>query len=47
VLHMDSDISLSADPVIDFGLVPPDRGQLKVMVRDTHDETFGQSFDLQ
>jgi sulfur-oxidizing protein SoxY len=46
VMHLDSDISLSSDPVIDFGFVPPARGQLKVLVRDTKDATFGQSFDV-
>lgn len=46
VMHMDSDISLSSDPVIGFGFIPPGKGQLKVLVRDTKDETFGQSFDV-
>jgi sulfur-oxidizing protein SoxY len=46
VMHMDSDISLSSDPVISFGFVPPRKGQLKIQVRDTKDETFGQSFDV-
>jgi sulfur-oxidizing protein SoxY len=46
VMHMDSDISLSSDPVISFGFVPPRKGQLKVLVRDTKDATFGQSFDV-
>ena len=46
VMHMDSDISLSSDPVIGFGFVPPQKGQLKVLVRDTKEETFGQSFDV-
>lgn len=46
VMHMDSDISLSSDPVIGFGFVPPQKGQLKVLVRDTKDAEFGQSFDV-
>jgi len=46
VMHMDSDISLSSDPVIGFGFVPPREGQLKVLVRDTKDATFGQSLDV-
>jgi sulfur-oxidizing protein SoxY len=46
VMHLDSDISLSSDPVIDFGFVPPQKGQLKVLVRDTKNATFGQSFDV-
>jgi sulfur-oxidizing protein SoxY len=46
VMHMDSDISLSSDPVIGFDFIPPQKGQLKVLVRDTRDATFGQSFDV-
>jgi sulfur-oxidizing protein SoxY len=46
VMHLDSDISLSSDPVINFGFIPPQKGQLKVLVRDTKDATFGQSFDV-
>ncbi len=46
VLHLDSDISLSSDPVISFGFIAPGKGQLQVLVRDTKDETFGQSFDV-
>jgi sulfur-oxidizing protein SoxY len=46
VMHLDSDISLSADPVIGFGFTPPAKGQLKILVRDTKDESFGQSFDV-
>jgi sulfur-oxidizing protein SoxY len=46
VLHLDSDISLSSDPVIGFGFVPPRKGRLNVQVRDTKDERFGQSFEV-
>jgi sulfur-oxidizing protein SoxY len=46
VMHMDSDISLSSNPVIGFGFIPQQKGQLKVQVRDTKDATFGQSFDV-
>ncbi len=46
VLHLDSDISLSSDPVIDFGFVPLQKGLLQVLVRDTRDATFGQSFEV-
>lgn len=46
VMHVDSDISLSSDPVISFGFVPPGKGQIKVLVRDTKDASFGQSFDV-
>jgi len=46
VVHLDSDISLSADPVISFEFTPPDKGQMTVLVRDTKDQSFGQSFDV-
>lgn len=46
VMHLDSDISLSADPVISFDFTPPEKGQLKVLVRDTKDASFGQTFDV-
>lgn len=46
VMHLDSDISLSSNPVISFGFVPAQKGQLKILVRDTQDATFGQSFDV-
>jgi sulfur-oxidizing protein SoxY len=46
VLHLDSDISLSSDPVINFGFVPPQPGRLNVLVRDTQNATFGQSFEV-
>jgi sulfur-oxidizing protein SoxY len=46
VFHLDSDISLATDPVITFGFVPRDKGQLKVVVKDSKDEMFDQSFDV-
>lgn len=46
VLHVDSDISMSTDPVIDFGFVPPHKGVLKVVVRDTSDAVFSQSIGV-
>ena len=46
VMHLDSDISLSSDPVIDFGFVPLQKGQLEILVRDTNNATFGQHFDV-
>lgn len=46
VMHLDSDISLSSNPVISFGFVPPQKGQLQIQVRDTKDSTFGQTFDV-
>ncbi|HEY2686065.1 MAG TPA: quinoprotein dehydrogenase-associated SoxYZ-like carrier [Steroidobacteraceae bacterium] len=46
VLHVDSDISMSTDPVLDFGFVPPHKGVLKVVVRDTSEATFTQSIGV-
>jgi sulfur-oxidizing protein SoxY len=46
VLHLDSDISLSTDPVITFGFVPQEKGRLQVVVRDTSDASFSDSFDV-
>jgi sulfur-oxidizing protein SoxY len=46
VLHLDSDISLSTDPVITFGFVPQQKGRLQVVVRDTSDASFSDSFDV-
>lgn len=46
VVHLDSDISLSADPVLSFGFTPPDKGRMQVLVRDTKDASFAQGFDV-
>jgi sulfur-oxidizing protein SoxY len=46
IFHLDSDISMSTDPVITFGFVPQSKGQLKVVVRDSKDATFDHSFDV-
>lgn len=46
IFHLDSDISMSTDPVITFGFVPQAKGQLKVVVRDSKDATFDRSFDV-
>jgi sulfur-oxidizing protein SoxY len=46
IFHLDSDISMSTDPVITFGFVPQAKGQLKVVVRDSKDATFDHSFDV-
>jgi sulfur-oxidizing protein SoxY len=46
VLHVDSDISLSTDPVITFGFVPRAKGELKVAVRDSKNESFEHSFTV-
>jgi sulfur-oxidizing protein SoxY len=46
IFHLDSDISLSTDPVITFGFVPQAKGQMKIVVRDSKDTTFDHSFDV-
>ncbi len=46
VFHLDSDISLSTDPVITFGFVPRDKGQMKVVARDSNNTVFDHSFDV-
>lgn len=46
IFHLDSDISLSTDPVITFGFVPLAKGQMKIIVRDSKDATFDHSFDV-
>jgi sulfur-oxidizing protein SoxY len=46
IFHLDSDISMSTDPVITFGFVPQAKGQLKIVVRDSKDVTFDHSFDV-
>jgi sulfur-oxidizing protein SoxY len=46
IFHLDSDISMSTDPVITFGFVPQAKGQMKIVVRDSKDATFDHSFDV-
>ena len=46
VLKMDSDISMSTDPVITFGFVPAGKGQLEVVMQDSEDARFQQRFDV-
>jgi sulfur-oxidizing protein SoxY len=46
IFHLDSDISMSTDPVITFGFVPQAKGQLKVVVRDSKDTTFDHTFEV-
>jgi sulfur-oxidizing protein SoxY len=46
VFHLDSDISLSTDPVITFGFVPDKKGTMKLVVRDSKDVSFNHSFDV-
>ncbi len=46
VFHLDSDISLSTDPVITFGFLPQQRGQMKIVAHDSSNATFDHSFDV-
>jgi sulfur-oxidizing protein SoxY len=46
VFHLDSDISLSTDPVITFGFVPDKKGTMQLVVRDSKDGSFNRSFDV-
>lgn len=46
VFHLDSDISLSTDPVITFGFVPQAKGKMNVVVRDSSNATFDHAFDI-
>jgi sulfur-oxidizing protein SoxY len=46
VFHLDSDISLSTDPVITFGFVPDKKGTMKLVVRDSNNASFNHSFDV-
>lgn len=46
VFHLDSDISLSTDPVITFGFVPDKKGTMKLVVRDSDNAMFNHSFDV-
>jgi sulfur-oxidizing protein SoxY len=46
VFRLDSDISMSTDPVVTFGFVPKAKGQLKVRVVDSEDKSFDGSFEV-
>jgi sulfur-oxidizing protein SoxY len=46
VFHLDSDISLSTDPVITFGFVPDKKGTMNLLVRDSNNALFNHSFDV-
>jgi sulfur-oxidizing protein SoxY len=46
VFHMEADISLSTDPVITFGFVPHQKGQIKVVAQDSTNATFAHTFDV-
>lgn len=46
VLHLDSDISLSADPAITFALKPQGKGKLGIIAQDSDNAVFEHSFEL-
>jgi sulfur-oxidizing protein SoxY len=46
VLHVESDIALSTDPVISFGFVPRKPGHLQVVVEDSEGRRFEHGFDV-
>ncbi len=46
VFRLDSDISMSANPVVTFGFVPQGKGQLEVHVVDSEGKRFDQRFDV-
>ncbi len=46
IFHLDSDISLSTDPVITFGFVPQSQGKMTIVVKDSSNATFDRSFDV-
>ncbi len=46
IFHLDSDISMSTNPVITFGFVPQAKGQMKIVVRDSSEITFDNSFEV-
>jgi sulfur-oxidizing protein SoxY len=46
VLHLDSDISLAADPAITFGIRSPVKGKLSIEAHDSDDAVFNHDFDV-
>src|SRR5450631_131739 len=46
VLHLDSDISLAADPAITFGVNAQEKGKLAITARDSGNAVFEHAFDL-
>jgi sulfur-oxidizing protein SoxY len=46
LLHLDSDISLAADPAITFSVPAQGKGKLVVTARDSDNAVFEHSFDL-
>jgi sulfur-oxidizing protein SoxY len=46
VLHVESDIALSSDPVITFGFIPRQNARMKVVVTDSKGKQFEEVFDV-
>jgi len=46
VLHLESDIAISADPAITFGLPVQSKGKLAVRAEDSANAVFEHTFDL-
>ena len=46
VLHLDSDISLAADPAITFGVTALAKGKLAIEAHDSDNAVFTHNFDL-
>lgn len=46
VLHVESDIALSSDPVITFGFIPRQNARIKVVVSDSKGKQFKEEFDV-
>jgi sulfur-oxidizing protein SoxY len=46
VLHIESDIALSTDPVVTFGFKPTRAGRLKVEVTDSKQQSFVREFPV-
>ena len=46
VFHLDSDISMSADPAITFSFVPKARGTLSVTAHDSEKTVFTKEFEI-
>lgn len=46
VLHVESDIALSSDPVITFGFIPRQNARIKVIVSDSKGKRFEEEFDV-
>lgn len=46
VFRMEGDISISQNPVIEFGFKPEAKGQFKVVATDTAEQTWEKTFDI-